>query len=1034
MLVSNVYAACIQEHWRNGHQLMDNRGITVIGAGLTACQQTHRGSQGVGIVLSAAATKAWKACGSLEYTNHGARVCAVRFKVKDLTSRKEIWMFLVSAYSPIGCAPQTEHDDYLHSLDECIAHKQPGDMLLIGTDANASLGRAEAKDEYARGSQSVGPFGEPHVNDAGLRLRAYIETRSLTAVSTHFQKPHYATWKHPCSGNMHQVDHFIVESHMMTHVSDCGITEALVDSDHRAIECIRRVTARKVKQIVTPRQTLAKLDFSVLRGEGEDADDIKREFCGAVMAAYNKLSPDTEHFTRLTSALQVVSASKMPKKKRASPGWFEQSKEVLLPLIAARNTAMTRWMSSSKARTRSVTRDAYMPLRNARKQLRLAIVQAKNEWILGYVSVLNAGNARGGSKAGWDAVKVLKAGLMKTKQSLAMAMQTSTGVRVTSAEEKTAVFKEHFEGLYGRTPEGDPSIIDSIPDHPIIWALGDVPTGLEKESAVRKLRNTAPGKSGLPAAAWKALMATTETKELVFKIVDDVWIHEKQPDEFNIGMLAILPKKGDLSLPGNYRGIMMLEVAYKLVAIIVADRCNTISKDLDHENQVGFRPGRGCSDGVFNLRTAIRKRREHGLETWVFFLDLVKAFDRVPRAMLWRVLEKLGAPPKLIALLKALHASVLVEFEIDGVSCTIESIIGVKQGDVLGPVLFVLYMAAVMMSWRSKHTDKSKLCIFHSRADSVLAGRKTNVGRRDEEFAVQDVEYTDDTTLLFPGRSELEENIPLVYVHFFSWGMEVHSGRAGQFPRSKSEAAFFAAHPSTYLEYSTFTSSDGIPADLSPIQFGDNYEVPVVEKFKLLGSCVAANGSDETDVTSRIKSAGAAFNALGRCLFRAKAVCLKAKRAVYNGLVLAILLYGCESWALTEKLLNRLRTFHAACVRGMCRVTLRHMWERRVSTAELERQLDIHPIEVFLYLRQLAWAGHVAPSRMDWNVRMPRKLLSSWVKHDACGAGKRPACGQMMSYWRSLQKGLRRANVNLESWYESAQDRDAWRAVIRTIK
>ena len=172
--------------------------------------------------------------------------------------------------------------------------------------------------------------------------------------------------------------------------------------------------------------------------------------------------------------------------------------------------------------------------------------------------------------------------------------------------------------------------------------------------------------------------------------------------------------------------------------------------------------------------------------------------------------------------------------------------------------LCVLHGTSVMMSWRSKHTDKSKLCLFHSRADSVLAERKTNVGRRDEEFAVQDGRVCgsghDDTTLLFPGRSELEENIPLVYVHFFSWGMEVHSGRAGQFLRSKSEAAFFAAHPSTYLEYSTFTSSDGIHADLSPIQFGDNYAVSVVEKFKLLGSCVAANGSDETDVTSRIKS------------------------------------------------------------------------------------------------------------------------------------------------------------------------------------
>ena len=63
----------------------------------------------------------------------------------------------------------------------------------------------------------------------------------------------------------------------------------------------------------------------------------------------------------------------------------------------------------------------------------------------------------------------------------------------------------------------------------------------------------------------------------------------------------------------------MLKVAYKTEAIIVAKRYNNICEGLDHENQVGFRPGRGCSDGAFNLRTAIRKRREDGLETRVFF-------------------------------------------------------------------------------------------------------------------------------------------------------------------------------------------------------------------------------------------------------------------------------------------------------------------------------------------------------------------------------------------------------------------------------
>ena len=51
---------------------------------------------------------------------------------------------------------------------------------------------------------------------------------------------------------------------------------------------------------------------------------------------------------------------------------------------------------------------------------------------------------------------------------------------------------------------------------------------------------------------------------------------------------------------------------------------------------------------------AIKKRREHGLETWIALLDLAKAFDRVPRELLWEIMPKLGVPPKMVSLLKLL--------------------------------------------------------------------------------------------------------------------------------------------------------------------------------------------------------------------------------------------------------------------------------------------------------------------------------------------------------------------------------------------
>ena len=61
---------------------------------------------------------------------------------------------------------------------------------------------------------------------------------------------------------------------------------------------------------------------------------------------------------------------------------------------------------------------------------------------------------------------------------------------------------------------------------------------------------------------------------------------EKQQGRGSLGLgivlLSILPKKGDLSLPGNYRGIMMLEVCSKIVDIVLDMRLTPICEALDH--------------------------------------------------------------------------------------------------------------------------------------------------------------------------------------------------------------------------------------------------------------------------------------------------------------------------------------------------------------------------------------------------------------------------------------------------------------------
>ena len=95
-------------------------------------------------------------------------------------------------------------------------------------------------------------------------------------------------------------------------------------------------------------------------------------------------------------------------------------------------------------------------------------------------------------------------------------------------------------------------------------------------------------------------------------VVVQFWKTEVVPGAWNIGRLTVLPKKGDLSWPKNYRGIRLLEVAYKIIAILLHMRLLPIQESLDHEPQCGFRPGRGCTNAIFTIKIAVKKRREHG--------------------------------------------------------------------------------------------------------------------------------------------------------------------------------------------------------------------------------------------------------------------------------------------------------------------------------------------------------------------------------------------------------------------------------------
>jgi hypothetical protein len=80
-----------------------------------------------------------------------------------------------------------------------------------------------------------------------------------------------------------------------------------------------------------------------------------------------------------------------------------------------------------------------------------------------------------------------------------------------------------------------------------------------------------------------------------------------------------------------------------------------------------------------------------------------------------------------------------------------------------------------------------------------------------------------------------------------------------------------------------------------------------------LGSIVTGGGGADEDVTSCIKKANVAFVQLYR-IWKNKNIRMKTKVNIFNSNVKAVLLYGCETWKVTNSITQKMQSFINRCL------------------------------------------------------------------------------------------------------------------------
>ena len=222
----------------------------------------------------------------------------------------------------------------------------------------------------------------------------------------------------------------------------------------------------------------------------------------------------------------------------------------------------------------------------------------------------------------------------------------------------------------------------------------------EVKNAIKRMKKgKSPGCSGLPIDLIKHIGESRV--DMMHDILKRVWEVEQMPEEWKKSEISpIYKQKGDQLECGNLRGIKLLEHGMKIFEKILERR---LRKLITVNNmQFGFSPGKGTTDAVFIIQRLQEKQIEVHKDLFLTFIDLEKAYDRVPRDLVYWRLRRRRVPERLVRLEEATyHGASAVVRTTHGRTDEFLIKVGLHQGSGLSPFLFIVVLYVINKEFRS---------------------------------------------------------------------------------------------------------------------------------------------------------------------------------------------------------------------------------------------------------------------------------------------------------------------------------------------
>ena len=740
-------------------------------------------------------------------------------------------------------------------------------------------------------------------SDNGKLLTDFTIAHDFTIMNTHFEHPkraHRHTWyMHQKDGKLFSktVDYVVMSKWLANYVRDCRVKRDFFSSDHRllvtrmATPCCKGAYNNFKKKAKTKR-----FDYAKLRGGVEGCDQTKADFNTALDNLVAGIDdPSVIDCEKLVDILAAATEKAVP--------------------ILERTPEQSIWEDTELKQLKldriKINRSSNPELwRDANNRYKRRISQLENQIYSKQADELNF------------------LGETRRIERQYKKLKTADVIGKKIADKKPEGLKEHFKEHFNgdKAPEQAPEAVRNPPSY-----ITDISDFFTFEEIDQERLERPPDKAEIQAIvrSMKSKKAFTDVAPEVLKlaienemivgvvelIMKDVWDTLEVPNGWRKTDIHPLYKnKGSKMDCKNWRGLAIGSTILKVCMSIILDRTSGWYNATLHPAQTGFRKGYGCSTATYDLHMLhhIYKRQKKPL--WALFLDFKAAYDWLGRDHVFQcIYNRCGDNQALIQHFKIIESLYsLTKSKIDDDDEEDDEIayflttLGLRQGGSESPSCYNLYADAFFRVF--EHECKKK-------GIGAKIGTKVPEEIR-KEFSADDevlwelfvlLGYADDTVVFAESLEDLQAAADILEDLLKDFGLRLSV--------DKTKSMEFLPLKNPYTKVSDREEAEKVKISHLKMYGGD---IEHVDSFKYLGSFKTDDepGVSDKEISYRIGLATGKFNSLKRILCNHR-VKLNTRIKFYDCFIKSRLLYSCETWAPTQRQLERIESAHLKFLRHL---------------------------------------------------------------------------------------------------------------------